>query len=78
MGDLTCVTQTLEQAGLDAEDIIAGTQLAEVKSQLIENTEAAVKRGLFGVPTFFVDNQMYFGQDRLNFVEIAVANVTTE
>ena len=78
MGDLTCVTQTLEQAGLNAEDIIAGTQLPEVKSQLIENTEAAVKRGLFGVPTFFVDNQMYFGQDRLNFVEIAVANVTTE
>ena len=78
MGDLTCVTQTLQQAGLNAEDIIAGTQLPEVKSQLIENTEAAVKRGLFGVPTFFVDNQMYFGQDRLNFVEIAVANETSE
>ena len=76
MGDLSCVTQTLEQAGLNAEDIIASTQLPVVKNQLIENTEAAVKRGLFGVPTFFVDNQMYFGQDRLNFVEIAVANET--
>jgi 2-hydroxychromene-2-carboxylate isomerase len=78
MADIVCVTQTLQQAGLNAEDIIAGTQLPEVKSQLIENTEAAVKRGLFGVPTFFVDNQMYFGQDRLNFVEIAVANETSE
>jgi 2-hydroxychromene-2-carboxylate isomerase len=36
---------------------------------LIANTEAAVDRGIFGTPTLFMDDEMYFGQDRLDFVE---------
>ena len=43
-----------------------------MKEQLKANTEAAVKRGVFGAPTMFVGNEMFFGQDRLDFVEEAV------
>ena len=45
---------------------------AQIKEALISNTEKAVERGLFGAPTMFVDNQMFFGQDRLHFVESAL------
>ena len=44
----------------------------EVKDALRKATEEAVERGLFGAPTCFVDGQMFFGQDRLDFVEQAL------
>ena len=44
-----------------------------VKDRLKTNTEAAVARGAFGAPTFFVEGEMFFGQDRLDFVEEALA-----
>jgi 2-hydroxychromene-2-carboxylate isomerase len=40
-----------------------------VKEKLKANTESAVARGVFGAPTFFVNGDMFFGQDRLDFVE---------
>ena len=43
-----------------------------VKEELIANTSAAVARGVFGSPTFFVGEEMFFGQDRLEFVEDAL------
>ncbi len=43
-----------------------------IKAALVSATEAAVARGVFGAPTFFVDDDMYFGQDRLDFVEEAL------
>jgi 2-hydroxychromene-2-carboxylate isomerase len=46
---------------------------AEVKDALKRETEAAVKRGLFGVPVMFVGQEMYFGQDRLDFVREALS-----
>ncbi|MNF00802.1 2-hydroxychromene-2-carboxylate isomerase [compost metagenome] len=45
----------------------------EVKDALKAATEEAVKRGVFGAPTCFVGTEMYFGQDRLDFVEEALA-----
>jgi len=44
----------------------------EVKADLIANTEAAAKRGAFGVPTFFVDDEMFWGKERLGQVEAAL------
>jgi 2-hydroxychromene-2-carboxylate isomerase len=40
-----------------------------VKAELVANTEAAVARGVFGIPTFFVGDEMFFGKDRLEQVE---------
>jgi 2-hydroxychromene-2-carboxylate isomerase len=45
----------------------------EVKARLKENTDAAIAKGAFGCPTFFVGEEMFFGQDRLSFVREALA-----
>lgn len=72
LGDLEVVTTVLSDAGLNGQQIIAGTQDPEVKARLISNTEAAVARGCFGAPTMFVDGDMFFGQDRMQFIEMAL------
>lgn len=72
MGDVAVVQEVLTTAGLDADALLAMTQDPKVKAKLIENTQAAVDRGLFGVPTIFVDQQMFFGQDRMQFIELAL------
>jgi 2-hydroxychromene-2-carboxylate isomerase len=73
MDDPEVVRGVLDTAGLDGAAILAATQDAEVKAELIANTEAAVARGVFGVPTFFVDGEMFFGKDRLEQVEAEAA-----
>jgi 2-hydroxychromene-2-carboxylate isomerase len=72
MGDMETVIEVLSTAGLNAPSILESTQDADIKAKLITNTEDAVKRGLFGAPTMFVDEEMFFGQDRLQFVEMAL------
>jgi 2-hydroxychromene-2-carboxylate isomerase len=72
MGDGAVVEQVLADAGLDAGTLIARSQDPEVKAELVANTEAAVARGVFGAPTLFMDGAMYFGQDRLDFIEEAL------
>ena len=72
MGELDVIAQTLADNELDSEALMALSQDPEIKAQLISNTEAAVERGIFGAPTLFMDGEMYFGQDRLDFVEEAL------
>ncbi|MEH6581162.1 MAG: 2-hydroxychromene-2-carboxylate isomerase [Halioglobus sp.] len=72
MGDAAIVAETLTAAGLDAEALMALTQDPEIKAELITSTEAAVELGAFGAPTLFMDGEMFFGQDRLDFVEEAL------
>lgn len=62
----------LAQAGFDADAFPALVADPEVKADLIARTEASVARGAFGAPTFFVGQQMFFGQDRLDFVREAL------
>ncbi len=73
MDDPETVARVLSAAGLDAEELLSRTQDAEVKQALLANTEAAVERGVFGIPTFFVDGEMFFGKDRLGQVEEVLA-----
>ena len=73
LGDAAVVAATLQKAGFDAAALAALAADAEVKSKLIEATDQAVKRGVFGAPTMFVGNDMFFGQDRLEFVREALA-----
>jgi 2-hydroxychromene-2-carboxylate isomerase len=72
MGDLDIVAEVLTDANLNTAAILTSTQDSEVKTALITNTEKAVEKGLFGAPTMFVDNDMFFGQDRLQFVELTL------
>jgi 2-hydroxychromene-2-carboxylate isomerase len=72
MGDLDVVRDVLDKAGLDSDALLALADDPEVKAELISNTEAAAKRGAFGVPTFFVDEDMFWGKERLGQVEAAL------
>ena len=62
----------VSQAGLDGPALLARTQEPEVKDRLLKNTEASVARGTFGAPTFFVGEELFVGNDRLDFVEAAL------
>jgi 2-hydroxychromene-2-carboxylate isomerase len=73
MDDPAVIVETLSAAGLDGRALLEATQDTEVKAELAANTEAAAERGAFGVPTFFVDGEMFFGKERLGQVEEALA-----
>jgi 2-hydroxychromene-2-carboxylate isomerase len=72
LGDAAVVRGVLERAGLDAERIVAVSEEHAVKDALRVSTETAVARGAFGAPTFFVGDRMFWGNDRLMFVEQAL------
>ena len=63
----------LRRAGFDVDAFQSLISDPAVKEQLKQNTEGAVARGVFGAPTFFVGEQMFWGQDRLDFVAEALA-----
>jgi 2-hydroxychromene-2-carboxylate isomerase len=71
LGDAAVLAAMLGEAGLDADAFMALAGDPEVKAKLVANTEEAVARGVFGAPTCFVGTQMFFGQDRLEFVREA-------
>ena len=62
-----------DAAGLDGQALLAATADPEVKAELAANTDAAVARGVFGIPTFFVGDEMFFGKERLGQVEAELA-----
>lgn len=72
MNDAATVGGVLRQAGFEPERLLALTQDPAVKDQLKSVTQDAVARGVFGAPTFFVHGQMFWGQDRLDFVKEAL------
>ena len=69
MADLEVFKGTLENSGLPADEILEGIGQPDVKSTLISNTEESVRRGNFGAPTFFVDDEIFFGKNTLAEVE---------
>ena len=71
LGDAAVLAATLAEAGFDAEAFMALVGDAEVKARLVATTEEAVARGVFGAPSCFVGGQLFFGQDRLDFVREA-------
>jgi len=73
LGDPAVLAATLVEGGFDPDAFGALVADPEVKARLVANTEEAVARGVFGAPTFFVGKQMFFGQDRLDFVRAALA-----
>lgn len=68
MSDPDVVMDVLRAAGLPADQIAAATQDQAIKDRLKANTEEAVSRGAFGAPTFFIGDEMHWGQDRIHWV----------
>lgn len=73
MNDPAVVAAVLKAAGFDPPAILALAAEPDVKERLKAVTQEAVARGVFGAPTFFVGTQMYWGQDRLDFVQQELA-----
>jgi len=73
MNDPATVKAALHAEGFDVSDLLALASDPVVKEALKEATESAVNRGVFGAPTFFVGDQMFWGQDRIDFVREALA-----
>jgi 2-hydroxychromene-2-carboxylate isomerase len=73
MDDPEVAIKALTSSGLDGAKLLSRAQEPEVKARLIENTQAAVERGAFGSPTFFVGKEMFFGKEQLREVEELVS-----
>ena len=73
LNDPQLTADTLTAGGFDPADIERLAQDPDTKAALKATTEEAVKRGVFGAPTLFVGEQMFFGQDRMDFVRAALS-----
>ncbi len=69
MDDAEVIRAALTESSLPADTVLEGIKDPAVKQKLIENTEDAVTRGVFGSPSFFVGSELFFGKDRLREVE---------
>lgn len=72
MGDPDTVLRVWQEGGLDANELGKLIQTDSIKDALKHSTQAVADRGAFGIPTFFVDEDMFFGKERLNQVEDAL------
>jgi 2-hydroxychromene-2-carboxylate isomerase len=73
MDDPEVLGKALTASGLDAAKLFARAQEPEIKNKLMSNTQSAVERGVFGAPTFFVGDEMFFGKEQLRDVEELIA-----
>jgi len=72
LGDISIFQEYLEKNNIDTKKLFDLAQSDEVKTMLIQNTKKAVDNGVFGAPTFVIDDELIFGQDRLNFLKLAL------
>jgi len=69
LGDPEEIKAICAKIGLDGEQVLAMGKDEALKAKLAANTEEAIERGTFGAPTYFVGDEMFFGHDRLDYVE---------
>ena len=73
LSDQETLAAVIKGAGLDATGYMEDISRQEIKDELKSNTEEAVQRGIFGAPTFFVGDEMFFGNDRFDFIEESIS-----
>ncbi len=76
MDDPEVFVAALDESGFDGSALLEKTRDPTVKAGLLENTQKAVERGAFGIPTFFVGDEMFFGKERLAQVEEEIVRQT--
>jgi 2-hydroxychromene-2-carboxylate isomerase len=77
MDDPEVFLARLNRGGLDGQRLFELANSPEVKAELASNTEAAVARGTFGIPTFFVGDEMFFGKERLLQIEELLIKISS-
>ena len=70
LSDREVVRQLLSDAGLDGDAALARAESDEIGDRLEHDTKAAIGRGVFGVPTIFVGDEMFWGNDRFELVRL--------
>ena len=78
LDEMVVFETVLKEYNLPSAEIIYGIQNKETKEMLIDKTSEAVEKGVFGSPTFFVENEIFFGKDRLEDVEREIEKRATE
>jgi len=73
IGDAATLTEVLAKRGLEAAALLAHARSAEVAARYIQNSQEAIARGVFGSPTYAFEDELFWGQDRLDFVERVLA-----
>jgi 2-hydroxychromene-2-carboxylate isomerase len=73
IGDAATLAEVLTGRGLDAASLLAHARSAEVAARYIQHSQEAIARGVFGSPTYVYQEELYWGQDRLDFLERALA-----
>ncbi len=73
LDDPAVLAAALTEAGLPAERLLKRSQEQAIKDRLATNTQTAYERGAFGVPSFLIGNELFFGKDRLGQVEEEIA-----
>lgn len=69
LGDPAVITAALDAAGLPGAELVARAAEPDIKAALVQETEQAIARGVFGVPSYHVRGELVWGQDRLRDVE---------
>ena len=73
--DENILSKILQQTGLSSKEILSCTKSDECKNLFEEYTNLAIKENVFGAPTYILEDQIYWGQDRLDFVERHLSNL---
>ncbi len=72
IGSQEVVAEICREQGFDGESLTAAATGAPAKALIKENNQEAIERGVIGAPTYIVDDEMFYGQDRLAFVQRAL------
>ena len=73
IGDAATLAEVLTGRGLDAASLLAHARSAEVAARYVQHSQEAIARGVFGSPTYVYQDELFWGQDRLDFLERALA-----
>ena len=73
IGDYTRLGSIAEGLGIDSADFVAAAESAEVRGQLIDSTNAALEQGVFGAPSIKIGDELYWGKDRMEFIDDQLA-----
>jgi len=75
IADPETLREILQAQGLDADDLLARAEEKAAAERIVKDTDRAIARGVFGAPTYILDGHLFWGQDRLDFVERQLALV---
>lgn len=77
VSETSVVVGAIERSGESVDDLLAAANHSNVQDIIIENSEQAVSKGVFGVPSYVVGEEVFWGQDRLEFLDLFLNEVMT-